>query len=127
MQDYPSVAMAQSKFPSLPTLIGQTTDELIDRIPTFANFTTDESILGFSQAFLSYVDPAVLAEEVGMYKSADYKDIGPPGSGTQWSRVVDIDNDLQAFCPVYQAALRISEKATVWKCKSPRVEIFFLI
>ncbi|EPE29756.1 alpha/beta-Hydrolase [Glarea lozoyensis ATCC 20868] len=115
MQDYPSVAMAQSKFASLPTLTGQTTDELTDRIPTFANFTTDEGILGFAQVFLNYVDPAVLAEEVGMYKSSDYQDIGPPGSGTQWSRVVDIDNDLQAFCPVYQAALQISEKAAVWK------------
>jgi hypothetical protein len=115
--DYPSVAMANGRFPSLPTVIGFTTDELINRIPINANFSTNESLLGFSTAFLSYVNTTVIAEEVKLYNSADYEDIGPPGSGSQWSRVVAIDNDLQSFCPVHHAALQFARKASVWKCK----------
>jgi hypothetical protein len=122
MTDYPSVAMAKGKFPALPTLMGFTTDELIDRIPLNANFTTDESLLAFSTAFLSYVNPVVLAEEVKLYDPAHYADIGPPGSGTQWSRVVAIDNDLQSFCPLHHAAVDFAGKASVWKCKSASYE-----
>lgn len=124
MQDYPSVAMQKGKFASLPTVIGHTTDELIDRIPIDANFTTDESLLRFTKAFLDYVDLEVLEKEVAMYKSSDYQDIGPPGSGTQWSRVVDIDNDLQSYCPVHYAALQISAKAPVWKCETLRQVLY---
>ena len=108
--------MAQGKFATLPTVIGHTTNELIDRIPADQNFSSDASILGFSSYFVSYVPPATLQEQVTLYPASEFPDDGPPGSGPQFSRVVQIDNDLQSFCPIHRASLQLSEKAPVYKC-----------
>lgn len=110
--------MKQGRFIAVPTLIGHTTSELSLRIPTFANFIDDKSELGFTGAFLSYTPLATLQALLNLFSPSDYADIGPPGSGSQWSRVVDVDNYLQSFCPVFTAANQISNKgAPVWKCK----------
>ena len=117
-QDYPSILMNQGKFVAVPTLIGHTTAELSTRIPTFVNFASDRSILDFTGAFVSYTPPSTLQAMLDLFPASNYTNIGPPGSGSQWSRVVDIDNYLQSFCPVQAAASQISAKgAPVWKCK----------
>ena len=110
--------MKQGKFVAVPTVIGHTSNELSLRIPTFANFVDDESILGFTGAFLSYTPLSTLQALLSLFSPSDYKDIGPPGSGAQWSRVADVDNYLQSFCPVFTAANQIANKGVpVWKCK----------
>ncbi|KAH6669433.1 putative lipase 1 [Halenospora varia] len=109
MEDYPSVLLSNSKFDAMPALIGHTTDELIGRIPINQNFDNDTIILSFSQAFLSYVPQSTIKAQLALYPATDsYPDVGPPGSGSQWGRLVAIDNDLQSFYPVWEAAMSIS-------------------
>ncbi|TVY49795.1 hypothetical protein LOCC1_G000437 [Lachnellula occidentalis] len=84
--------------------------ELSLRIPTFANFTDDKSILGFTGSFLSYTPVPTLQALLDLFSPSDYADTGPPGSGHLWSRVVDVDNYVQSFCPVFTAANQIAAK-----------------
>lgn len=113
--------MKQGKFVSVPTLMGTTTRELIYRIPVNANFVSEQSILGFVANFISYVPSSTLTQLFALFPFSDYANTapGPPGSGVQWSRVVDIDNHMQSFCPMLAAAEQITSKGSdVWKCKS---------
>ena len=117
-EDYPSVLMSQGKFVAVPTLIGHTTAELSDRITVTANFSSDASILAYTASYVSYVPYSTLVALLALFPPSDYADTGPPGSGSQWSRLVDVDNNLQSFCPIYAAAGQISAKGvSVWKCK----------
>ncbi|TVY84634.1 Secreted lipase [Lachnellula suecica] len=115
-QDYPSVLMSAGQFVAVPTVIGHTTNELINRIPTYVGFSSDASILGFTGAYVPYVPQQTVTEMLALFPASQYSDSGPPGSGSQWTRVVDIDNYLQSFCPINTAASQISSKgADVWK------------
>jgi len=117
-EDYPTNLMADGKFIAIPTLIGHTTHELSDRIATIFNYSSSETILQFTAPGLPFTNPAVLWDMLELFPEQDYLDLGPPGSGSQWSRVVDVDNYLQSFCAVYNAAGQIAAKGKdVFKCK----------
>jgi hypothetical protein len=110
--------MSQGKFVAVPSLIGHTTAELSDRITVTANFSSDATILGYTAHYVEYTPYSTLVEMLALFPPSDYSDIGPPTSGSQWSRLVDVDNNLQSFCPIYAAASQISAKgAPVYKCK----------
>ncbi|KAG9231565.1 putative lipase 1 [Amylocarpus encephaloides] len=95
LRAYPSVLMENSQLASVPTFIGHTTDELIDRVPSNVNFNSSDSALGFASAFLSYVPKKTLVDMLEIYPPGEFADEGPLGSGLQWSRIVAVDNDLQ--------------------------------
>jgi hypothetical protein len=109
--------MAAKKFPHIPMLIGSTTDEYTILIPTDFNITTDTQLLGLFQHQYVSVPKATIQQLMDFFPLADNPNSGPPGSGVQWSRTVNIVNRLQAFCPFFHQAVDIASVAAVWKCE----------
>jgi len=117
LQDYPSNLMAARKFVSLPMMLGTTTDEFTEIIPTNFNISSDAQILSlFKENFVSVSAPT-LEYLMSLFPLSQFPNEGPPGSGIEWSRVVDILNNLLMFCESYFQAIDVSSLAPVWKCE----------
>ncbi|KAL2063505.1 hypothetical protein VTL71DRAFT_5310 [Oculimacula yallundae] len=115
LTDYPSILMKQGKFAKVPVLMGTTTTELVNSVPVYNGFGTDASIIAFLKSNFPYVSDGTLKTLLSYYPVSKYKNIGPPLSGAQWSRVVAILNHLQIFCPANTQALQMSEVTNVFK------------
>lgn len=109
--------MAEGKFAHIPSIIGTTTNELVGVIPTTDDISSNAAVLELAELNFPYVSLATLQQLVSYYPEMGYPNIGPPSSGSEWSRLVAIENDLQMFCPSYAQAIEVSAVAPVWKCK----------
>ncbi len=103
LQDYPSLLLETGKLAAVPSLIGTTTNELIDFIPIYDAIGTNAALLQLIQNAHPYVNSSTLEELLLYYPQEDYTNDDPPLSGAEWSRLVAITNDLGIFCPVYGA------------------------
>lgn len=105
-------------FANVPTIIGTTTNELVERIPIYNGLGTSANVIGILEPFHPLVPSNSLQNLLSYYPVQDFQNIGPPLSGAQWSRAVAIENDLEIFCPAYtQAVQQASTMAAVWKCE----------
>jgi hypothetical protein len=109
--------MAEGKFAHIPSLIGTTTNELVEVIPSTDDIDSNAAVLELAELNFPYVSLATLQQLVSYYPESDYTNIGPPLSGSEWSRLVAVENDLQMFCPSYAQAVEVSAVTPVWKCK----------
>ncbi|KAH7319331.1 Alpha/Beta hydrolase protein [Rhexocercosporidium sp. MPI-PUGE-AT-0058] len=115
LTDFPSVLMEQGKFAQVPMLIGTTTTELINSVPTDLGFGGDASIIAYLRSNFPYASDITIQDILSYYPVSRFRNIGPPISGAQWSRVVAIMNDLQMFCPTNSQALQFSNVTSVFK------------
>jgi hypothetical protein len=110
--------MAAGKFIAVPTLIGHTTDELSDRIAVIYGFNSTDGIIQATSYNVPFCPRFVLGGMLDLFPPSDYPPIDLPLAGPQWGRVVAVDNYLQSFCAVYNAASQIAAKGKdVFKCK----------
>lgn len=110
--------MGEAKFAGIPSIIGTTTNELVENIPIYDGIGTNFAIFQLLNAIFPYVNANTLADLLFYYPIANFQNVGPPLAGSQWGRAVEIVNDLQIFCPSYAQAVEVSAVAPVWKCKS---------
>lgn len=114
LQEAPSVLLARRKFDSILTMMGTTTNELVNSIPIYDGMGTDSALLALEAQMYPYVSYSIFQQLMTSYPNTKFQNIGPPLSGAEWSRAVAIQNDLSTLCPMYDQALAMSGSPT-WK------------
>ncbi|KAK0123234.1 hypothetical protein ONS96_010233 [Cadophora gregata f. sp. sojae] len=67
LTDFPSTLMEEGKFAQVPILIGTTTSELVNFVPIYSGFGTDESIIAYLKLLFPYVSDATLQSLLSYY------------------------------------------------------------
>ncbi|KAE8451054.1 hypothetical protein EG329_004726 [Mollisiaceae sp. DMI_Dod_QoI] len=115
MESWPSDLMNDGVFAKVPTIVGTTTNELVERISISNSIGSDAAVLQATEPNFPLVPNNTLQELLSYYPVTSYPNIGPPLSGAQWSRAVAIENDVEMFCPANTQAVQVSAVAPVWK------------
>ncbi|KAJ5037440.1 uncharacterized protein L3040_007615 [Drepanopeziza brunnea f. sp. 'multigermtubi'] len=113
--DFPSVLTEQGKFARLPLLLGTTKDEFSNSVPVDRGFGSDAAILGYLNSRFPYVSDSTLRWLLTYYPVFNFKNTGPPLSGSQWTRAIAMVNDLLSFCPTTEQGIQVSRVADVYK------------
>lgn len=108
--------MEQGKFLHIPLLIGTTKDELSNAVPIDRGFGSDSAIIVYLNSKFPYVSDGTLQQLLAFYPVSNFKNTGPPLSGSQWTRVVGVVNDLLSFCPASEQGLQASKVVDVYRC-----------
>jgi hypothetical protein len=111
------VALKQHKFTAIPTLMGTTTDELVEVVPQYSGLGSDADIDKFGHQSLPYASSSFLQQLRTYYPESQFQNVGPPLAGSQWSRAVAIVNDLRQFCPIFGQGLEFSALGYAWMCR----------
>jgi hypothetical protein len=75
--------MAEGKFAHIPSLIGTTTNELVEVIPSTDDIDSNAAVLELAELNFPYVSLDTLQQLVSYYPESDYTNTGPPLSGSE--------------------------------------------
>ncbi|KUJ24335.1 alpha/beta-hydrolase [Mollisia scopiformis] len=123
---WPSVLMDEGVFAKIPSIIGTTTSELVERVPIYNGIGDDAAVIQALEPYSPFVPYSSMVDLLAFYQLFEFQNVGPPLSGGQWSRTVAIENDIQILCSAYTQAIQTSQQVPTWKCKRNRLRVLIL-